>query len=252
MNSIEKTLAVLRALSVPGSPYQLAAIAEAAELGKTSAHRILQVLVRNNYAQARGDGTYAPGPALRALGGPGGQPDIAATARPVLTELQRMTGHTVHFAVRSGRMAVYVSKIEGDKPYQMASRIGMQIHLHCTAIGKAVLSTLPESEVDELLAAADENLEDTTRPVPDRVELHKQLHAIRKRGYAIDDQENEPEVRCVGAPVYAAEGSVLGGVSVSGLTFVFSLEQAHAQGPHVAEAASRLSAAFGYQVPAVR
>lgn len=250
MNSIEKTLAVLRALSAPGPPLQLTAIAEAAELGKTSAHRILQVLVGNNYAQARGEGLYAPGPALYALGsGTSSQPDPVATARPILTELQQNTGHTVHFAVRSGRRAVYVSKVEGDKPYQMASRVGMQIRLHCTAIGKAVLAALPESEVDKLLVLDRAKAEGTTPPMPDSAELHQQLHAVRKRGYAIDDEENEPNVRCVGAAVYAPGGSVLGGISVSGLAFVFSLKQAQATGGQVAETADRLSAALGYRAP---
>lgn len=249
VNSIEKTLAVLRALSAPGPSHQLTAIAEAAELGKTSAHRILQVLVCNNYAQARGDGLYAPGPALYALGsGMSSQPDPVATAQPILTELQHNTGHTVHFAVRSGRKAVYVSKVEGDKPYQMASRVGMQIRLHCTAIGKAVLAALPETELDELLVLDREQSKGTTLPMPDpAAELHKQLHAVRERGYAIDDQENEPNVRCVGAAVYALGGSVLGGISVSGLAFVFSQKQAQATGGQVAEAADRLSAALGYR-----
>jgi IclR family acetate operon transcriptional repressor len=222
----------------------LAAIAEAAELGKPTAHRILQVLVRNNYAEARGDGAYAPGPAMRTLGGSGGPADLAATARPVLTELQTVTGHTVHFAVRAGRMATYVSKIEGDKPYQMASRIGMQIRLHCTSIGKAVLSALSPDELDTLLAIEGD---ESAGPPVDRAELDRQLKVVRKRGYSIDDQENEPNVRCVGAPVYGADGSVLGGVSVSGLAFVFSLKQAHACGPEVVEAAARLSKAFGYR-----
>ena len=246
MNSIEKTLAVLRALSIPEPPHQLAVIAERAELGKTSAHRILQVLVGNGYAQARGDGGYAPGPALYALGGPAsGAPDLAATARPILTDLQRETGHTVHFAVRSGRAAVYVSKVEGDKPYQMASRIGMQVQLHCTSIGKAVLSALPESEVGELLAAPGER--PAGPPLPDPAEFDRQLRLIRRRRYAIDDQENEPNVRCVGAPVRDATGAVLGGISVSGLAFVFSLKQAHAVGPVVADAADRLSATLGHR-----
>lgn len=253
MNSIEKTLAVLRALSIPNPPHQLAVIAEAAELGKTSAHRILQVLVSNNYAQARGEGGYAPGPALHALGSPsGGQLDVAATARPILADLQRNTGHTVHFAVRSGRAAVYVSKVEGDKPYQMASRIGMQIHLHCTSIGKAVLSALTEDEVTELLSTSGERPATATPPMPDPAELDRQLRAIRRRGYSIDDEENEPNVRCVGAPVYASGGSVLGGISVSGLAFVFSLKQVHAVGPVVAETARRLSVALGHQPSVTR
>lgn len=247
MNSIEKTLAVLRALSMPHPPHRLADIAEHAELSKTSAHRILQVLVSNNHALAWGDGGYSPGPALYALGGSAGsQLDLAAVARPLLVDLQRSTGHTVHFAVRSGRAAVYVSKIEDDKPYQMASRVGMPIHLHCTSIGKAVLAALPKKEVEAILASPDDSSGDS-QTVVDLKALHDELGTISRRGYSIDDEENEPNVRCVGAPVYASNGSVLGGISVSGLTFTFPMEQLHSVGPMVTRTAERLSAALGYR-----
>ncbi len=253
MNSIEKTLAVLRALSTPEPPHRLADLAERAEVGKTSAHRILQVLVAGNYAHARGDGVYAPGPALYAIGtAASGQLDLDGVARPILAELQRVTGHTVHFAVRSGRAAVYVSKIEGDKPYQMASRLGMQIHLHCTAIGKAVLAALPDEDVEELLSGQDDPTAGTAPAQVEPAELRKDLRAVARRGYSIDNEENERNVRCVGAPVFTAEGAVLGGISVSGLAFMFSLKQIQTVGPQVAEAADRLSAAFGYRSPPAR
>jgi IclR family acetate operon transcriptional repressor len=242
VNSIEKTLAVLRALSMPDPPHRLADIAARAGLGKTSAHRILQVLIVNNYAQARGEGIYAPGPALHALGVfANAQLDLDATARPVLAKLQQVTGHTVHFAVRSGHAAVYVSKIEGDKPYQMASRIGMQIELHCTSIGKAVLAALPTDELDAILA------DDMPATGIDASSLRKEVDQVRRRGYAIDDEENEANVRCAGAPVYAGDGSVIGGISVSGLTFTFSLKQLQAAGPAVAAAADELSAVLGHR-----
>jgi IclR family acetate operon transcriptional repressor len=246
VNSAEKTLAVLRALAMPDPPHRLADIATRAELGKTSAHRILQVLIGSNYAQSRGDGIYGPGPALYALGlSATKQLDLEASARPILTDLQRVTGHTVHFAVRSGRAAVYVAKVEGDKPYQMASRVGMQIQLHCTSIGKSVLSALQPEEVDAILADSDERPNDVSRAAFDREALMRDLTAIRRRGYAIDDEENEPNVRCVGAPVFGPEGSVLGGISVSGLTFAFSLKQLQAMGPQVVAAADQLSSVLG-------
>lgn len=227
---------------MPDPPHRLADVALRAGLGKTSAHRILQVLVVNNYAQARGEGIYAPGPALQALGVfANAQLDLDATARPVLAKLQQTTGHTVHFAVRSGHAAVYVSKIEGDKPYQMASRIGMQIELHCTSIGKAVLAALPTAELDTMLS------EDLVAAGANAASLRKEVEVIRRRGYAIDDEENEANVRCAGAPVYGSDGSVIGGISVSGLTFTFSLKQLQAVGPVVAAAAEELSAVLGHR-----
>ena len=253
MNSVEKTLAVLRALSMPDPPHRLTDIADIAELGKTSAHRILQVLVSNKYAQAHGEGIYGPGPSLFALGGSASsQLDLAATARPILVALQQLTGHTVHFAVRSGNAAVYVAKHEDGKPYQMASRIGMQIQLHCTSIGKAVLAAVPDGELDAILSRPNEQPPGGTDAAFDRTALRSELRTVARRGYSIDDEDNEANVRCVGAAVYGADGSVIGGISVSGLTFMFSMKQLHAAGPTVAASAEQLSAALGYRKPVNR
>jgi len=237
----------LRVLATPPQPHRLAEIADKAEVGKTTAHRVLQVLVANNYAQTHGDGSYSPGPALSALSrGLGDEMDLARIAEPILNELQQLTGHTVHFAVRTGRVAVYLAKVEGSKPYQMASRVGMQIPLHCTAIGKSVLANLPDADLTAVLEPAESASDDARVPTSDSAALLDDLATIRQRGYAIDDEENEPNVRCVGAPVYGSDGTVIGGVSVSGLVFVLTLEQAHNLGPVVAASAARVSAALGY------
>jgi len=250
LNSIEKALAVLRVLSMPNQPHRLAEIAENAEVGKTTAHRVLQVLVANNYAQAYGDGMYSAGPALAALSrGLGTEMDLAQIAEPVLNKLQRMSGHTVHFAVRTGRMAVYLAKVEGSKPYQMASRVGMQIPLHCTAIGKSVLAHLSDAELAAVLEPAEAGA-GTGRISAIRMRaLRHDLATVRDRGYAIDDEENEPNVRCVGAPVLGPDGSAIGGISVSGLAFILTLEQANELAPHVIACAQQVSAALGYQAP---
>lgn len=245
MNSVEKTLAALRALALPGAPHRLADIAVAAGLGKTSAHRILQVLVANNYASPTGDGEYAPGPAFHALSASESlRVDLEALARPLLVDLQNSVGHTVHFAVRSGRAAVYAAKIEGDRPYQMASRVGTQIPLHCTAVGKAVLAAMPRPEARALLADPESPVGDAER----REALIAELDVIAERGFSIDDEENEPNVRCVGAAVRGAANAAIGGVSVSGLTYTFSMENLHAAAPAVMAAARKLSVALGAEL----
>jgi IclR family acetate operon transcriptional repressor len=246
MNSIEKALAVMRALSAPNGPHRLSDIAERAGLARPSVHRILQILVESNYAQARGDGLYASGLAIRALaGGDDASSDIISSAQPVLDELQRATGHTIHFAVRAGDAAVYLAKVEGDKPYQMASRVGMQIPLHCTSIGKAILSALPSSEVAAILERTSE-LPSAAHRKPDPDLVLRELAEVTRRGYSIDDEENEPNVRCVGAVVRDSTGSVIGGISVSGLALMLSLDQLHELGSVVRAAADEISSRAGY------
>lgn len=245
MNSIEKALAVMRVLSSPDGPHRLADIAERAHLNRPSAHRILQTLLENNYAVTAGDGSYGAGFAMRALGG-GRSDDLTAEAAPILEELQRTTGHTVHFAAFAGTAAVYVAKVEGTKPYQMASRVGMQIALGRTSIGKAILAALPRDEVEGLLAA---DPDAAAGALSDPVRFHDQLEQVRSRGFALDDEENEPNIRCVGAVVRADDGRPIGGVSLSGLAFMLDVSQLVELGPSVVRAAHRISTCAGFSGP---
>lgn len=123
----------------------------------------------------------------------------------------------MHLALLDGAEAVYVAKVEGAKPYRMASRIGMAVPLHCTAIGKAALAALPESEVRALLIRTPPRAR-TPRTITDPERLIAHLTEVRERGWAVDDEENEVGVRCVGAAVRDHTRRVVGAVSVSQLT----------------------------------
>ncbi|MQA81029.1 MAG: helix-turn-helix domain-containing protein [Streptosporangiales bacterium] len=246
MNSVEKTLVVLRALSTPDRPRKLADLAGSTGINKTTLHRILQVFTAQGYAVTTGDGSYASGPALVALAGATlADRDLGAVARPILDNLQRQTRHTAHFAVRSGTVAVYLAKVESQEPYRMASRVGMQIALHCTAIGKAILAGLPDDEVRAIVAATAPLIRHTSGTIVDDAALAGELAAIRDRGYAIDEEENERNVRCVGAVVRDSAGTAIGGVSVSALTFALPPDDVELIGPMVVAAADRMSRAMG-------
>lgn len=241
MNSVEKALAVMRVLSSPSGPHRLADIAERAQLNRPSAHRILQTLIENNYATTV-DGSYSAGLAMRALGGEQSD-DLVTEATPILNELQQSTGHTVHFAAFARQSGVYVAKFEGSKPYQMASRVGMQISLRHTSIGKSILAALPETEADELLL---EELGTRGSSPADLSAIHQDLREVRDNGFALDDEENEPNIRCVGAVVRGANGRPIGGISVSGLAFVLEVPQLFALGTPVMTAAHAVSVCAGF------
>jgi DNA-binding IclR family transcriptional regulator len=214
--SIDKALTVLEALA---EHRRVTDIAAGTGLPKSTVHRILQALVGWGFARADGNGGYLPGPRILTLAGKVmSRFDPAQHADSALQTLRDRTGFTVHFAVRSGDEAVYVQKLEGLGPYQMASRIGMSMRLHSTSIGKAILSQLGDEEVNVITSRT--GLERRTpRTITEAGTLLTHLAEIRRRGYSIDDEENEGGIRCVGAPVFDHTGTVMGGVSVSGLTF---------------------------------
>ncbi|WP_253769467.1 IclR family transcriptional regulator [Goodfellowiella coeruleoviolacea] len=205
-------------------PRKLADIATAAGVTKPSVHRILAELTELGYAVADGAGSYSAGPRLRALAAEVADGTAAASIDQLLTALQRQVGQTVHLALRNGDHAVYTQKVESDQPYQMASRVGMRLPLHCTAIGKSVLAHLPADELAAVLASTGlPGRTPATITTPEH--LARELAAVRERGYAIDDEENETTIRCIGVPVLDASGTAIGGISVSTVKFLVTAEQ---------------------------
>lgn len=244
-SSIDKALAVLEAIAVH---QRVTDIAAATGVSKSTVHRILQSLVEWGFARPDGSGGYEPGPRILTLAGQVlNRFDPARQASGVLRALHERTGYTTHFAIRNGDEAVYVEKLEGRRPYQMTSRVGMSLRLHCTAIGKAILARLSDEEV--LAIAARTRLEGRTpNTLTSDEDLLAHLAGVRARGYAIDDEENEPGVRCVAAAVFDHTGRVIGGISVSALALDASRERLESLGPEIAAAAREVSQALGAPV----
>ncbi len=242
MKSVERALAVIEAL---GRARALQEIAELSGLPKPTAHRILQVLVERGFARDEGDGVYAGGPRILTVAGEvlSGL-DPAGRARPLLRDLRERADATVHFGLLTGDEAIYIDKVESRRPYQMASRVGNRLALHCTAIGKAILAHLSEEELTAVLG-----LSELTARTPNTITaldaLHSELDRIRAAGYAVDDEENERGIRCVGAAVFDHRRRAVGAISVSSLVYELSRDDAEALGPIVAAAANDVSALFG-------
>ncbi|WP_030450645.1 IclR family transcriptional regulator [Herbidospora cretacea] len=222
-NAVTKALNVLEAAVAGPGPRRFADICAAAGVPKASVHRILSTLVELGFVAAEGDGRYRAGTRMSALA----EEVKAAGAGGIGEVLTRLSGEvrqTVHFALRSGDHAVYVQKVEGNQPYRMASRVGMRLPLHSTAIGKCVLAHLPPDELAGILATAGLPAR-TPATFTSPGLLAAELAGIRERGYAVDDEENETAVRCLGAPVFDRAGHVAGGVSVSTVAPLLSREE---------------------------
>jgi IclR family acetate operon transcriptional repressor len=242
-NAGEKLLRVLESAAGPGGPHRLGEIAVRAGVAKSTAHRLLAMLVAEGFLAGTG-GRYGIGTRLRALAA-----EVAADApagiERILHELQdRVAGHTVHLAVRSGDRMVYTHKIDSVHAYQMASRLGMAIPLHCSAIGKAVLARLTADELETLLSTTELTAR-TEATITDRARLDAELAYVRARGFAVDEEENEATIRCIGAAVLDRDGRPVGGVSVTAVTFVVSRVELESFAPQVLAAADRLRPVLG-------
>lgn len=241
-NAIGKVVEVVSALTEERST---SGIARRTGLPSSTVHRILQDLVAVGWAREDGNRGYLLGARLLALAGRGtDQASLVRIAHPTLQALSDRTGHAVHFAVRTGDEAVYVDKIEGSRAYQMRSRVGLAIPLHCTAIGKALLAALPEAEVRAVLERAGMPPRTThTITSPDAMVRHLEL--VRERGYSLDDEENELSTRCIGAAVRDHSGTPIGGVSLSMLAFELEPDRVRPLASLVVQAAEQITRDIG-------
>lgn len=242
-NAATKAMTILEAAVSGGEPRRLAEIAAKTEVSRASVHRILRTLVGLGFVSGDGTGVYRPGPRIRVLAA-----EIQAGYNTgIAEELDRLAGtvgHTVHMALRSGDHAVYSHKVEGDQPFQMASRIGMSIPLHCTGIGKCILAHLPAEELRGIVDSAGLPTR-TSATITDPRSLADELESVRRNGFAVDDEENERTVRCIAAPVLDRGGVPVGGISISTVTFLTPRDTIVSFAPALFVAAETISKLIG-------
>lgn len=169
--------------------------------------------------------------------------DLRTVAAPHLRALMELTGCTCHLVVRDGPYVVYIDKVESTATVRMASKIGARMPAYRTAVGKAMLAAGPADWMAEVLDAGRDWRRSTM--IEDEPRLIADITNTRARGYAIDDRENEPEVRCVAAPVFDHQDQVVGAISVSGLVSRMPPVRVREYGRLVAKTAAELSADMG-------
>jgi DNA-binding IclR family transcriptional regulator len=171
------------------------------------------------------------------------QMDLRTVARPFLENLAEETCLNVHLGVLNQISVIYIDKVESDSPIQMRSHPGMAVPAYCTAMGKAMLATLDPQQVTEQVAEA------LTQRTPNTIatieDLHAELARVRDRGYAIDQEENEPGIGCIGAAIYGYDNDVIGAISLSTLIQNLTNENTLLLGRRLMKTASRISQSMG-------
>lgn len=169
--------------------------------------------------------------------------DLRTVARAPLHRLLQAAHETCHLVVYDAPYVVYIDKVENEQTVRMASRIGSRVPAYRTAVGKAILAWLGE---DALRAVIDAGLPAVTaRTTTDPGRLRAELERVRHRGYAVDDRENEPDVRCVAAPIFDHADTVVGALSVSGLVSRISPARVHEVGPMIIQVGQEISRSLG-------
>lgn len=140
--------------------------------------------------------------------------DLIALANKEMLHISSLTHETLHLGALDGHEIVYLHKIDSEYSLRMYSRIGRRNPVYSTAIGKILLSSLSNDEIQVLLKNV-EFKKNTPNTLENVAVLLEQLEDVRKKNYAEDNEEQEVGLRCLAAPIYNRFGKIIAGISIS-------------------------------------
>lgn len=172
---------------------------------------------------------------------------LVRQTRPILEELVKKCNENANLGIIRQNSVVVLDVVETEQSVRVASRIGWRLPVYCSAMGKAQIAFKSESEVERIISW-DEMKKFTETTIIGREKFLQHLKEVREKGYAVDNEEYELGVKCVGAPIWDYTKNVVAGISVSGPAFRLINEILEKEIiPRVIEAGREISKRLGYE-----
>lgn len=217
VQTLDRALKIIELLALHGEGYGVTEIGQRVGLHKSTVHRLLNHLVGQGYIEKDASRPiYTLGLKFIELASLRlNQVELKTEAGPFLRQLASRLDQAVHLAILADIECVYIEKIEPRAHLRMYSQIGKRIPLYCSALGKCLVSDL-SAEVLADLARRQTYTAFTalTKTTPEA--FLAEVALTRQRGWGLDDQEHEPGIRCIGAPLRDFTGKIVASLSVSG------------------------------------
>lgn len=172
---------------------------------------------------------------------------VASRAMPAMRELMAATGETANLGVEAEGQVMFIAQVETHESIRAFFPPGTQGPLHASGIGKALLATYPKGRLQKLLESAVLK-HYTPQTLTSPSALRADLAAAQNRGFAIDDNEKTPGMRCIAAPIFNHLGEAVAGISVSGPSNRLTTDKVAQVGALVRAAADSISQALGADV----
>jgi IclR family transcriptional regulator, KDG regulon repressor len=244
---LERAVDILQVLAEDSRELTAGEVAGKLDLHKSTIHRLLTVLEHHGLIRRNGEtGRYSLGLRLfdfgtRAVRGL----RLRDQAQPHLDQLARETGETAHICVFDRTEMVSIAYAEGPRSLRMPATVGRRTPVYCSAVGKAMLAFLSEPIIDDVVDGPLRSR--TEKTLVTREALLADLRQVRSRGYAVDNEEIEKGLRCVGAPVWNYTGDVVAAISIAGPAFRITKSRVPAIARAVLATTRGLSTELGYR-----
>lgn len=241
---MHKTLDILEAIKSKDAGYKLAELVRTVDFPKATVYRILTTLEGRGYVDRAADGSYRMAKKLFDLQRTESEEQrLNRVAMPIMQRVVEASKETVNLGILDAGEVVVINTLESPQAVRMSSKIGNRRHLHSTALGKIFLAGLPEKEFLRLIRM--KGLPRLTEhTLTTRAAVIEEIKRVRKQGWAMDDQENEIEGRCIGAPILTSKGRVVAALSISGPEFRMDLDRAKSLVPPLKAFCAEISKAL--------
>jgi DNA-binding IclR family transcriptional regulator len=216
VKSADRVLDIMEMLATTPHGHPFVELGRQLEIPKSSLHSLLAVLTERGYVEydlqhrtySLGIRTWEVGQAYLS------HQDLLSNALPLMQGVVDEINETVQLAVLDGIENVYLAKVDCSHPVRLQSEVGKRLYAHATGLGKVLLASLPEAEIHaryrgQALPKISSNTISTLG------ELEVNLDLVRTRGFAIDDQEFTPGLKCVAVPIVDMNGTTIAAISAS-------------------------------------
>ncbi|MEH6579842.1 MAG: IclR family transcriptional regulator [Amphritea sp.] len=212
---IDRAALILDAISRYTKPVKLKALSADTDLHPSTAHRILHSLIDNRFVDRDAAGEYRLGQRLRQQGNHlHTDMDLRAVALPYMEKLRDKLGETINLTIREGDVVIYFEKVTPNRMMHVQQIVGSRAPLHVTAVGKLMLGKGGREEIRGYVQRT--NLPAYTHnTLSSQSALTEECLTSVQRGYALDNEEAEIDVGCIGVLLYDRTGSITAGLSLS-------------------------------------
>ncbi|MDZ8119165.1 IclR family transcriptional regulator [Pontiella agarivorans] len=243
--NLGKACEVMKQIADHPGGIALKEISQSLEIPRTTALRITQTLLEDGFLAETDNGTLTLGPTLVQVGVKAlDNLDIRGFARPVLRKLAEETGESCHLAVLNGDKSMLVEVADSPHPVRIAARPGTLVDLHSSSTGKIFLAfQIPEPSrfIRTLNLTAYTAQTNSTEAM-----VLADIEQTRKLGYAMDEEEYVPGVRCIAAPVINAFGKTIAAAGITASVSTFTKAKIRGMSQKIKAAASEISANMGF------
>lgn len=243
--SLTKALTILKCFSIERPSLRIKEISKETHLNPSTIHRSLKTMQSLDFIKQKKDGSYALGRAFIGLTAVAlSSMDIRKLALPFIEELANEVGSITNLAILDRSEVLYIDRIDNSPKSWVYFHIGMRRPAHCTALGKVLISDLPEVKIKEIYHHGTRNYKSNKQI--SIVRFLKQIKEVKTLGYATDYEEWSMGTNCIAAPIFNSNNQVTAAISISGHKSYFSTKKANECINNLTRTARIISAQLGW------